>query len=70
MTEPTMTLLEKDGSFNFVQRDFNDLPEKLNGRVTYWLIGRNNQGGGSYPSGGGNNSEHPNGGVGSEKEDL
>ena len=61
MTEPTMTLLEKDGSFNFVQRDQKNLPEKLGNMLTYWLIGRST-------SGMEHNSSQPNG-TGPDREE-
>ena len=39
-----MELLEKDGSFNFVQRDPTSLPERLENMATFWLIGRSSTG--------------------------
>ena len=45
ISEPTKELLDRDGTFNYTPRTVDpgeELPEKLDGRTTYWLIGRTN----------------------------
>lgn len=44
MTEATKELLVRDGSFNYIERESDSLPEKLGNLKTYWLIGRNTTG--------------------------
>ncbi len=51
ISENTKYLLERDGTFNFIERE--SPPEKLDGVQTYWLVGRSHEGadGAAQPNG-------------------
>ncbi len=47
MSEATKEHIVRDNTFNYIEREDDDKPEKLGNMRTYWLIGRSTGLGGS-----------------------